>query len=249
MKRLLSTLLGLGAAAVASSGRGADLPLDGTRLTTHPKAPATAEYAAVVRATADMVNNPGASRVARRHSLDILNLTWEDTGRYKDSAVGSNISDMTIQVGARDARTGALTITAMPVIRYPNFSDKTCDIDPRDFTLLVGNERPNGGTGALQRVSLHDFLQMPTAYLTHPDHWRSPHRSLLAPARDGAVLVSAQACFLPVPRQGEAVFNPVVFNYQSSKGNPAVLTVLATREGTAKSYGFALTPQPPLPLR
>jgi hypothetical protein len=30
--------------------------------------------------------------------LQILNLTWEDTARFKGSAVGPNISDMTIQV-------------------------------------------------------------------------------------------------------------------------------------------------------
>src|SRR5262249_17212537 len=47
------------------------------------------------------------------------------------------------------------------------------------------------------------------------------------------VLVSAQACFLPIPREGSAEFNPVLFNYQSRAGDPAVLTVLATREGTS----------------
>jgi hypothetical protein len=47
------------------------------------------------------------------------------------------------------------------------------------------------------------------------------------------VLVSAQACFLPVPKQGVAEFNPVLFNYQSSHKNPAVLTILVTREGTS----------------
>jgi hypothetical protein len=45
--------------------------------------------------------------------------------------------------------------------------------------------------------------------------------------------VSAQACFLPVPKQGIADFNPVLFNYQSYEKNPAVLTILSTREGTS----------------
>jgi hypothetical protein len=45
--------------------------------------------------------------------------------------------------------------------------------------------------------------------------------------------VSAQACFLPVPQQGKATFNPVLFNYQSYSQNPAVLTILVTREGTS----------------
>jgi hypothetical protein len=46
-------------------------------------------------------------------------------------------------------------------------------------------------------------------------------------------LVSAQACFLPVPKEGIAEFNPVLFNYQSYEKNPAVLTILSSREGTS----------------
>ncbi len=57
------------------------------------------------------------------------------------------------------------------------------------------------------------------------------HRCL-AP-RDSHVLVSAQAAFLPIPANGSAEFNPVIFNYQSYQENPAVLTIVATREGTS----------------
>jgi hypothetical protein len=45
--------------------------------------------------------------------------------------------------------------------------------------------------------------------------------------------VSAQACFLPVPKAGEATFTPVLYNYQSSPDNPAVLTIVASRQGTS----------------
>jgi hypothetical protein len=51
--------------------------------------------------------------------------------------------------------------------------------------------------------------------------------------RDSKVLVSAQAAFLPVPQQDQAEFNPVLFNYQSHQGDPAVLVIVATREGTS----------------
>lgn len=169
-----------------------------------------------------MAQDGQARQLADDRGLDILNLTWEDTGRYKNSSVGPNISDMTIQVN--DGRKA----WCMPVIRYPNFSDKSADLDARDFTLLVGNEDGHN----LQRVSLYDFLEEPTRYMSRPGSWRGPSRSLLA-SRDDKVLVSAQACFLPVPKQGKATFNPVLFNYQSSQGNPAVLTILATREGTS----------------
>jgi hypothetical protein len=55
----------------------------------------------------------------------------------------------------------------------------------------------------------------------------------LSAQRDTHVLVSAQHTFLPVPKQGKATFWPVIFNYQSSAKNPAVLTILVTRQGTS----------------
>jgi len=186
------------------------------------------EYEAAIKRTAQMVFDSKAQSMARRHGLDVLNLTWEDTGRYKGSAVGPNISDMTIQVGVEDPNSGNIAVTAMPVIRFPNFSDLTCDLDPEFFTILVGNEKGK----PLQRLSLYDYLERTDLFMSKPSSWKSAKRSLLAD-RDAKVLVSAQACFLPVPKQSKATFNPVVFNYQSYSNNPAVLTILATREGTS----------------
>jgi hypothetical protein len=174
-----------------------------------------------------MVSDRQVQKLVEKHSLQILNLTWEDTGRYKDSSVGPNISDMTIQVGF-ERPDGTFEVKCMPVIRFPNFSDITADIDPRDFVMLVGNEKEK----PLKRISLYDFLEAPTKYLHSPDSWKAKEKSLLC-ERDSKVLVSAQACFLPVPKKGKATFNPVLFNYQSCKEDPAVLTVLATREGTS----------------
>lgn len=186
------------------------------------------DYLEAIVKTAQMVSDSNAQRLASKFGLNILNVTWEDTGRYKNSAVGPNISDMTIQVGVKNPISRQFEVTCMPVIRFPNFSDVTCDIDPRQFTLLVGNEKGK----ALQRVSLYEFLARPKDFLTNPKSWPGSRNTLLAP-RDERVLVSAQACFLPVPKSGRATFNPVVFNYQSYSGDPAVLTVLVTREGTS----------------
>ena len=186
------------------------------------------DYAGAIQKTAAMTYDARAQQMARKLGLEVLNVTWEDTGRYQNSSVGPNISDMTIQVAARDPRTEKLAISAMPVIRQPNFSDVTADIDPRAFTLLVGNQANRD----LKRVSLADFLNAPTAFMTRPWQWKNDRKTLSAP-RDSKVLVSAQACFLPIPKAGEAVFNPVIFNYQSVKNDPAVLTILATREGTS----------------
>ncbi|MGI8923419.1 MAG: hypothetical protein ACR2HJ_05165 [Fimbriimonadales bacterium] len=216
-----SFALALGCATVVSGTDEWD-PLPKTSAST------SREYAETIRKTATMVGDADARRLASARGLNILNVTWEDTGRFKNSAVGPNISDMTIQVGVENAQTRQFEVTCMPVIRNPNYSDLTCDIDPRGFTLLVGNQK--GRT--LKRVSLYQFLENPTEYLTDPSSWRGRGRSLAAP-RDTHALVSAQACFLPIPKSGKATFNPVLFNYQSVSGDPAVLTILCTREGTS----------------
>lgn len=190
-----------------------------------------ANHRETVLKAAAMATDEKARELAARFCLDILSLTWEDTGRFKGSAVGPNISDMTIQVSVDAPDGDGKSVHCMPVIRFPNFGDKTADLDPKKFHLLVGNEK-----GApLRNITLHEFLDNPTLYLNSPGSWSGEgRRSLLAPERDSRVLVSAQACFLPVPLAGgKATFNPVLFNYQSMARDPAVLTVLVTREGTS----------------
>ena len=186
------------------------------------------EYRDAIQRTAQMVWDSAAQNLAAAHDLQILNVTWEDTGRYYGSSVGPNISDVTIQVGNRHPRTEEFELTLMPVIRYPNFTDLTADISPDRFFLLVGNE--NGEE--LKPVSLREYLGNIRRYLSKPDSWAGDETSLLA-ERDSHVLLSAQAAFLPIPQQGRAEFNPVIFNYQSYAGDPAVLTIVATREGTS----------------
>ena len=187
-------------------------------------------YQKVVNSTAMMTSNPEAMFLAGRYGLQVLPLTWEDTGRFKNSSVGDNISDLTIQVQTQNPKSEEYELHCMPVIRYPNFSDKTADIPPDRFFLLVGNEKGK----ELQKISLKQFLEEPRKYLTKAESWAGKGKSLWAP-RDKYVLVSAQACFLPVPEKADykAEFNPVLFNYQSSEKNPAVLTLVATREGTS----------------
>ncbi len=195
----------------------------------HPDPPEVdGDYIRAIERTANMVGDGNAVRLADSYGLDLVNVTWEDTGRFYDSAVGPNISDMTIQVQHMDPETGQYVLSLMPVIRYPNFEDLTADISPDDFYLLVGNEEGED----LRRVTLTEYLDHFRDHLSEPASWAGHRDSLLAP-RDSHVLVSAQAAFLPVPQQGRAEFNPVLFNYQSYQDNPAVLAIVATREGTS----------------
>jgi hypothetical protein len=168
--------------------------------------------------------NSDVTAKAARHGLSVVNVTWEDTGRSKGSSMGPNISDMTIGVRGQD---GALH--PMPVFRFDNFNDKTADIQADEFILPVGNA---WGAETLQPVTLTDMLKDTRRYLHDPRSWAGDERSLWN-RRDDQVLVSAQACFLPVPKAGEATFTPVIYNYQSSPGNPAVMTIIASREGTS----------------
>jgi hypothetical protein len=190
--------------------------------------PEDPEYIQAIENTAAMVWDENAIALTSQYGLDILNVTWEDTGRYYDSAVGPNISDVTIQIQHQDPLTRESRLTLMPVIRFPNFSDLTADISLDKFYLLVGNEDGN----KLHKVTLREYLGDIRRYLSEPGSWRGQESSLLA-ERDSHVLVSAQAAFLPVPQEGVAEFNPVIFNYQSYQGDPAVLTIVATREGTS----------------
>jgi len=221
----LALLLLVTSAAPAFASQDTPPPYRGDGDRIQPIDPA---YLAAIQRTSGMVWDDNALRLAQMHGLDLINVTWEDTGRFYDSAVGPNISDMTIQVQYKDPETGEYVLSLMPVIRYPNFVDHTADISPDDFYLLVGNEDGDD----LERVTLAEYLGNFRKYLSEPGSWSGRRSSLLAP-RDSHVLVSAQAAFLPVPQHGEATFNPVIFNYQSYVGDPAVLTIVASREGTS----------------
>ena len=116
----------------------------------------------------------------------------------------------------------------MPVLRHDNFTDTTADVKLDRIFVPVGNQKG----GALTTISLRQLLANPGRYLSLPRAGRIAHGSLLA-ERDSHALVSAQHAFLPVPRAGKVKFWPVIFNYQSSAQNPAVLTILVTRQGTS----------------
>jgi hypothetical protein len=186
------------------------------------------DYAQVVQKVAAMTENERATRLVNRAGLQLLNVLWEDTGRWEGSAVGPNISDVTIEV-QMDGPNGQTQTALMPVMRHDDFTDKTGDVRMDRLMIPVGNQKKDG---QLSFISLRDFLASPGSYMTLPNKGSIKGGSLLA-RRDRHALVSAQATFLPVPQQGKATFWPVIFNYQSTRKNPAVLTLLVTRQGTS----------------
>lgn len=56
----------------------------------------TDTYSQVIQKTTGMVRDKAVQRLAQKHGLHVLDVTWEDTARFDFSAVGPNISDMTI---------------------------------------------------------------------------------------------------------------------------------------------------------
>src|SRR4029078_1397335 len=92
-----------------------------------------------------------------------------------------------------------------------------------------GNEQR--GAGNLKSVPLTDVLKNLKGFASRPDSILGDG-NLLAP-RDSLSWLRARAFSLPIPKSGKAQFNPVLFNYQSAPGSPAVLTILVTRQGTS----------------
>ena len=185
-------------------------------------------YHHVVDNVANMTGDGSLRSMVGQRGLDLLNVMWEDTGRDIGSSVGPNITDLTLQVRYRRPGQAHEQSALMPVIRFPNFSDRTGDVSADKFFVRVGNHRD---TRELTRVPLSDVLSDIKRFASKPSSMLGSG-NLLAP-RDTHFLVSSQAVFLPIPKEGKAEFNPVVFNYQSAPGSPAVLTLLVTRQGTS----------------
>mgnify|MGYP000169457055 CR=1 FL=1 len=229
-----------GAAIVAKGGAGApttDLTLATGPDNSDPRQTGNNEewgilggpsYASVVERVVGMASDSELSRAVTRRGLSLMNVMWEDTGRAEGSALGPNITDLTLQVRYRAAGNDQEQAGLLPVIRFPNFEDRTGDIRADKFFVRIGNQRDKTN---LKTVALTDVLKNIRGYLATP--WSLRGSGNLLARRDTHFLVSAQAVFLPIPKKGQAEFNPVVFNYQSAPGSPAVLTLLVTRQGTS----------------
>lgn len=184
------------------------------------------EYKRVIAKVTNMVSDSELSARVRRRNLSLVNVAYEDTGRAQGSVLGPNISDLTLQVRRRDPN-GQFESSIMPVIRPPNFADHTGDVPSDRFFVRVGNEQGQN----LRSIPLTDVLKNLKWFAAKPDSILGDGNVFAA--RDTHFLVSAQAVFLPIPKSGKAQFNPVLFNYQSAPGSPAVLTILVTRQGTS----------------
>lgn len=118
----------------------------------------------------------------------------------------------------------------MPVIRKPNFSDETWDVKMNKIPLVVGNENEDKTT-KLKSVTLDEYLKNFTKYTSQKID--KEINLLRDNDKDSHVIMSSQACFLPVPKGEETKFNVALYNYQSQKNNPAVLVIVCSAKGTS----------------
>ncbi|KAF0776086.1 hypothetical protein AaE_000215 [Aphanomyces astaci] len=171
--------------------------------------------ASAARSVATLAFNGQAKAWAKACGLDIVNVSWEDCARSKNSCYGPCISDMTL----------VSDNSWMSVLRSPNFADPIMNIPSSQIQVKVGNESRHDGV-ALSTVSLADYLTNIAKY-TELEH------SLFEPSKDNQVVVSTQACFLPLSASGDVDFHVGLFNYQSTATNPAVLVLISTDAGTS----------------
>ena len=163
-----------------------------------------------------------------------------DCARNKGSAWGPCISDMTLRVNQ----------SCMPVIRQPNFTDKTWDVKMKDIPIVIGNHSSDEKE-ELQTISLSDYLEHFSDFMTN-DHFRNQKQDALSnglsmlglkkqgvnllskkESGDSHVIMSSQACFLPIIKGEETKFNVALYNYQSQAKNPALLVIVSTAKGAS----------------
>merc|ERR1719229_1954870 len=101
----------------------------------------------IVKVTSMVSWDSDAQKLAKAAGLNINYVSWEDCARNKGSCWGPCISDMTLRVNE----------SCMPVIRQPNFSDKTWDVRMDQIPMVVGNHQSDS-SAELQTISLSDYL-------------------------------------------------------------------------------------------
>jgi len=182
---------------------------------------------------AGIANKQELRERAQKEGLAINTISWQDAGRYKDSCWGPNISDMTLKLSSERISTE----TMLPMIRYPNFSDKTADLPIDSFQVTVGNEKAGS---ELKRVPLKEYLTNIGEYVKTSSG--EPCPSMYCAEKDTHVLTSAQFCVLPIDK-GTVEFNVNLYNYQSYSEDPAVLVLVCSQKGTSAQAVFGGTTQ------
>jgi len=115
----------------------------------------------------------------------------------------------------------------MPVIRPPNFVDRTGDVPADRFFIRVGNEQ----SGSLHSIPLTDVLKNLKAFASRPDTILGDGNLLTG--RDHAFSRERAGRFSAHSEERQGPIQPCALQLQSAPGSPAVLSILVTRQGTS----------------
>lgn len=167
--------------------------------------------------------------LAARHGVALTEVAWEDTARSPHSALGPNVSDLSLHVYCgSDNRVDS----SAAIVRRPNFTDVTCDLPISRFNVTVGNE----SLAAPRRISLADYLRDFKRYNTRTEIDGSLY-DLERRGEDTHVLASSQTCLLPLSRHDtECEFEVEVRSYDTFYEGTLrnkVLLIVASAEGTS----------------
>ena len=177
-----------------------------------------AAYAQVVSRVAGMTDDPRATSLVNRTGLELLNVLWEDTGRWQGSSVGPNISDVTIEV--RDGRRAR---------RHAHRADAGASATPTSPTRPATSRSTADGSRSAIRPARTATLsaRQPARFLAAPGqlHERCPtgdDQGRLAAGAARPARAGQRAGDLPADpaSSGKATFWPVIFNYQSTPQEP-----------------------------
>jgi len=173
---------------------------------------------ALVREVASIHTNEQACEHAKKHGLSITSIQWTDVSRYKDmfgnniSCWGNNITDACLRLSNHSIN--------LPVIRFPNFVDKSVVLPISDAHFKLVSTRGE--------IGLLDYLKTGIKDSTG----NVVDLSCELDTKHG-VLTSAQQSILPL-ENGTCEFNSYVFNYQTyDPSNPGLLFILSTSTNTS----------------
>jgi hypothetical protein len=146
-----------------------------------PRPPSTPlEWEAYFRETTNLWQQPSFMRVVSEQKFFPVKISWEDIGRYQNSAWGDRISDVGIWVRLVESDPGSAKL-ALSVRRDSNFRDKILVV-PAD------------------RIKVHLKVGGRTEERTLPQ--RLGELGLGSPTRDRNVTLSNQFAIVPVPSRG-----------------------------------------------
>eukprot|EP01083_Nonionella_stella_P081541 224657_1 len=179
----------------------------------------------IVKVTNMVSYDSNASILAKKAGLAINYLSWEDCARDKGSCWGPCISDMSLCVNN----------SCMPVIRKPNYSDVTWDVKMSSVPIVIGNQSSDVKT-TQQTISLTDYLCNFSDFMSN-DYYKTSNKQIDLTSqkenKDSHVIMTSQACFLPIEAGEETKFNIALFNYQSKPRNPSCLVIVSTSKGSS----------------